>query len=245
MVQLAVRFVDLKIWVSPAHSGNQVFGLVFAPQQAFNFDFVSVSHTVYTTQFGFAWQADIGYTTTMSLLLGIIGERSSGKNTVSEYLAKKYGAFTISYSRILDEILGVLDQPISRRNEMDLGMALRGAFGPDVIARALRKRVLQASNDVIAIQSIRFPHEVKNAQDLGGHIVYLEAPLELRYDRAHKRREKADDNQTLEEFKEMTKEPTEIGIAALAKDAEFTIINNGTLEYLYGQVDEMMKQLKQ
>ena len=64
----------------------------------------------------------------MSLVLGIIGERFAGKDTVAEYLVKKYKAFQIRHSLILDEILNILDLPISRRNEMDIGAAIRSKY---------------------------------------------------------------------------------------------------------------------
>ncbi len=179
----------------------------------------------------------------MSLVLGIIGERSSGKDTLSQYLVDQYEAFAISHSKILDEILNILNLPISRRNEIDLGMALRQPFGEGVIARALRKRVLQEQADLIVIHGIRFPHEVDNVKTLNGHPIFIEAPLEVRYDRAHKRQEKADDNISFEQFQAMQQEPTEIGIEALKKDAKFIINNDGTLEHLHQQIDEVMHKL--
>nr|AIA16718.1 AAA domain protein [uncultured bacterium] len=179
----------------------------------------------------------------MSLVLGVIGERSSGKDTLSQYLVEKYRAFAISHSKILDEILNILDLPISRRNEIDLGMALRSPFGEGVIAKALRKRVLQETADIIVVQSIRFPHEVDNVKTLHGHLIFIEAPLKVRYERAHKRQEKADDNISFEQFQAMQQEPTEIGIEALKKDAEFVISNDSTLEHLYQQIDEVMHKL--
>jgi dephospho-CoA kinase len=179
----------------------------------------------------------------MSLILGVIGERSAGKDTLAQYLIDRYGAFAISHSRILDQILNILDLPISRRNEIDLGMALRGPFGEGVIAQALRKQVLAAPNRVKVVQSIRFPHEVKNVRSLGGRIIFIEAPLSVRYQRAQKRREKTDDNISFEQFQAMQREPTEIGIADLKEQADIVLGNQGTVEEFYRQIDDMMKQL--
>lgn len=179
----------------------------------------------------------------MALILGIIGERSAGKDTLAEYLTRKHGAFAISHSKILDEILAILDLPISRRNEIDLGMALRKPFGEGIIAQALRKRVSQEKNNLIVIQSIRFPHEVENVKGLGGHIVFIEAPLEARYERAKKRNEKTDDNISFEQFTAMQTEPTEIGIKDLKDQAEIILVNDGQLDSFYRQIDEMMAKL--
>lgn len=179
----------------------------------------------------------------MSVILGVIGERLSGKNTLAEYLVKKYDAFAISHSQILDEILTILDLPISRRNEIDLGMALRGPFGVEVLARALRKRVLETDKDLIVIQSIRFSHEVTNVKELGGRIIFIEVPLETAFQRMQRRREKTDDDMSFEQFKQMRTEPTEIGIADLKQQAEFIISNDSTVEQFYEKIDKIMKQL--
>lgn len=179
----------------------------------------------------------------MSLILGVIGERSAGKDTLAQYLVDQYGAFAVSHSRILDEILELLDLPISRRNEIDIGEAIRGVYGTGIIAQGLRKKVLAAPEEIKVIQSIRFPEEVTNAKSLGARLIYLEAPLDVRYERAKNRRQKADDNMSFEQFQAMQNEYTEIGIAGLKKDAEFIIENNGTLVDFYKKIDELMNQL--
>lgn len=182
----------------------------------------------------------------MSLILGLIGEQLAGKDAVAEYLVGKYGAEHIRHSTILDEILRILNVPISRRNEIDLGMALRQPFGVGVIGNAVKKRVEESTAELIVINGIRFPHELENARSVGARIMYVTAPPEARFARFLKRQEKADDaNLTLEEFNRRdAKEPTEEGIPAIGKLADIRIDNTGTLEALYQKVDEIMETLK-
>ncbi len=180
----------------------------------------------------------------MALILALTGEKLSGKDTVAEYLVNKYGAFHVRHSHILDDILRLLDMPISRRNEIDLGMGLRRVFGEGVLNAGLKKRVRESKNNFIVINGFRFQDELANARELGAKTVYITAPEELRYQRFLKRQEKADDaRQTLEQFRQQEQEPTEVGIPALGAQADFKIENTGTLIQLYGEVDKIVKTL--
>lgn len=178
----------------------------------------------------------------MKLLLGIVGEQFSGKDTVAEYLERKYGAFHIRQSHILDEILNTLGIEISRRNEMDLGMALRKTFGTQTVGEAVRKRLDAAHEEIKVVQGIRFREEFDIFKAMGAKMLYVTAPAEIRYQRALKRNEKSDDqNQSFEEFttREVT-EPTEINIATLGGQADYRIENDGTLEQLYQKIEQLI-----
>ncbi len=181
----------------------------------------------------------------MALIVALTGEKLGGKDTVAEYLVNKYGAFHVRHSHILDDILRLLDMPISRRNEIDLGMALRRVFGEGTLNPGLRKRVKESQKDFVVINGFRFQDELTNVKELGAKTIYITAPEELRYQRFLKRQEKADDaRQTLEQFRQQEQEPTEVGIPALGAQSDFKIENTGTLEELYDKVDVIVKSLK-
>lgn len=186
--------------------------------------------------------------TDVATILALTGEKLGGKDTVADYLVSHYGAFHVRHSQILDDILRTLDVPISRRNEIDLGMALRKVFGDGVLGRALRHRVLAAegSSDLTVINGVRFQDELENARGLRAAVVYVTAPEDLRYQRFLRRNEKADDRgQTLEQFRAQEQEPTEIGIPALGAQADFRIDNIGSLEELYRAVDRVLAQVRE
>nr|AIA16114.1 AAA domain protein [uncultured bacterium]AIA16345.1 AAA domain protein [uncultured bacterium] len=178
----------------------------------------------------------------MKLLLGFIGEINSGKDTAAEYLVNKYGAYHIRQSHILDEILGVLGIEVSRRNEIDLGMALRSAFGADTVGKAVEKRLKQSDADIRVVQGIRFQEEFDIIQGMGAKMVYITAPSDMRYERSNKRREKSDDGQqTFTEFTATEKtEPTEVGIPMLGAQADVRICNDGDLDHLYQQLEQLI-----
>jgi dephospho-CoA kinase len=179
------------------------------------------------------------------MIIGLIGEKLSGKDTVAKYLERKYEAEHIRHSQLLDEMLEILDLPKSRRNEIDLGMGLRRTFGDGILGKALAKRVGASTAPMIVINGIRFQDEVDNARKLGAKIIYITAPEEVRYERFLARKEKTDDaSGGLKEFQDQEQEPTEIGIPGLGGQADFRIDNTGTSEKLNFEIDLLVTNLK-
>ncbi len=180
------------------------------------------------------------------MIIGIIGEKLAGKDVVAEYLQKRHSAFYVKYSQIIDEILNILDIPISRRNEIDLGHALRGQFKTNVFWAGMKKRILESTAHIKVIGSIRLPDEVNDAKTFGAKILYITAPIETRHDRLmNSRREKGEDgNQSFDDFVKQEQEWTEIQIPQLGTEADFKIENSGSLEELYKKIDEVISQLK-
>ncbi len=177
------------------------------------------------------------------MILALTGEKLAGKDTAAEYLVKKHGAAHIRHSHILDEILQLLAVPVSRRNEIDLGMSLRKLFGDGILGKALAKRVQSAKSDLIVINGVRFADELNNAKALGAKIIYITAPEDIRYQRFLKRQEKTDDaNMSLEQFRIQEQEPTEINIPALGARADVRIDNTGSLEELSEKVENLIKE---
>src|SRR3989344_9270058 len=94
-------------------------------------------------------------TNMQKLIIGLVGEKLAGKDEAAKYLVKKYGAFHIKFSHLLDEILDILDIPKTRRNEIDLGLGLRRVFGADVLYHSLKKRALASKENMVVINGIR------------------------------------------------------------------------------------------
>ncbi len=182
----------------------------------------------------------------MKIILGIVGEKLSGKDTASHHLMKKYGAYHIKFSMLLDEILEILDMPLSRRNEIDLGLGLRKIFGVEILYKALKKRTLEAGEDLVVINGIRMNEQEKIIKDLGAKIIYITAPAEVRFKRYKLRHEKSDDGEmNFKEFVEQEKtEATEVDIPKLGGMADYRIDNIGTKEELYANLDKIVKNFK-
>jgi dephospho-CoA kinase len=175
------------------------------------------------------------------MIIGLIGARLSGKDTIAKYLEQNFQAFHIKYSHILDEILDILDQPKSRRNEIDIGMAMRSVFHEGVLNTAIKKRILNSNAKVKVINGIRFEDEFETAKTLGAKFIYITAPQDLLYKRFLERNQKPDDSTlTAQEFAALEKEPTENKISQLGEKADFKIENTGSLEELYAEVEKII-----
>lgn len=180
------------------------------------------------------------------IILGLIGEKLAGKDEVAKYLVSKYNAFHIKFSHLLDEILDVLNLPKTRRNEIDLGLGLRQIFGNQVLFQALKQRIENSSQSLIVINGIRMDEFTRVVNELKATTCYITAPLEMRYSRYVGRHEKIDDGKlNFEDFAKQDKEElTEKDIPTLGAQADYKIENVGSLEALYGAVEQILTNLQ-
>ncbi len=177
------------------------------------------------------------------MIIGLVGEKLAGKDTVANHLVEKHGAGHFRFTHILDAILEELNLPISRKNEIDLGLGLRNIFGEHVLVNALERRVRKSLQSYRVINGIRMD-EMEIVKKWDATIIYVTAPLQVRFDRYCKRKEKVDDGiMTLEQFQLQERGLTEAGIPELGKQADYRIDNVGTLSELYAKVEEIMKKI--
>ena len=178
------------------------------------------------------------------IVLGFVGELSSGKGTAVAYLKEKYGANTYSFSTMLRDILDRIYVEHKRDNMIDLSVFLRERFGEDTMAKTMAKDVQNDKTDIVAIEGIRRPADIEYLRKLPNFIlVEITADQKTRFDRLKKRNQNPDDQtKTWEEFLADAKKPTEISIRDVAKQATIHIDNNGGLENLYEQLDEIVRR---
>ena len=182
------------------------------------------------------------------MIIGLVGEKLAGKDTVADYMAEKYNASHFRFSHILDAILEELNLEISRKNEIDLGLGLREVFGEHVLINALEPRVKRSMAGYRVVNGIRMD-ELDIVKTWGAKIIYITAPIETRFERYKNRRGgksgKTDDAQMdFEHFKEHETCRTELEIPELGKQADFRIDNTGSLGELYKKVDEIISKLQ-
>ncbi len=170
----------------------------------------------------------------------LIGEKLAGKELVGKYLAKQYKFIHYRSSQALVDILTRLGLPVTRENEVSLVGALRERFGGGVLAEALKVKLIHKKLWRVVIDGIRHPGELEVLKSMPGFLlVYVTAPLKLRYNRALQRGEKVGEMLfTLDDFKREEKLPTEIHIRTMARTAKVKLINDKTLSDLYKQVQE-------
>ncbi|MDO9230871.1 MAG: AAA family ATPase [bacterium] len=181
------------------------------------------------------------------IVLGLIGEKGSGKGTVSDYLIEKYGAIHYGTSKILRRTLEDLHVPVTRDNLVKLALVLKEGYGPSVIIDSLIQDMDKNGSDVIIADGIRMHGDVEPFRKKYGEnffLVYVTADLRSRYERTKLRKQNDGEGEaTFEEFLEEEGKLTEVSIHEIGRKAEFKFNNNGTAEDLKAQVDEMMEKV--
>lgn len=177
------------------------------------------------------------------LIIGLTGENCAGKTIAIDYLVRK-SFYPISLSDIIREALKEDGKPVTRENLIAKGNELREKFGPSVLAVRAKEKIAKNRNYVI--DSIRNPAEVEELKRLGNfYLIHITADAHVRFERL-KTRGREEDPATFEAFQEM--EQLEMTNEDKAKQnlkgtfalADKVVINNGTLEQLYEQLDSAL-----
>jgi len=148
------------------------------------------------------------------LYIGLSGPMLGGKGTVREVIESKYKTYSLSLSDIVREETRKRGLELIRDNLVNVADDLRYKHGPGILAELAIKKVIslgkEAENyEIILFDSIRNPFEVKEfRQTLKKHffLIYVDAPLEIRYERLKKRRREGEEILSFEEFKKKSEE---------------------------------------
>ena len=177
-------------------------------------------------------------------VIGIIGSKIAGKETAAKYIAANYHGKQLAHSDILFEILSILHVEARRDNVIHLS-ALREKFGEDVLINAVNKKISEIDAPLVVVTGIRFKNELENIRAYpDSKIIYINSPIELRYQRQLHRASRVDDkNMTFDEFIALEKRNTEEGIAELGKSADYVIDNSGSLQDFHAALDLTMKEI--
>lgn len=177
------------------------------------------------------------------IILGLVGEISSGKGTITKYLTDKYDASSYRFSTMLRDILDRLYMEQSRENMQKLSTMLRENFGEDALAKVMSEDAKKDDNKIIVIDGVRRLGDIKYLSQLPEFkLVFIKADIKKRYERIIKRQENPDEkNKTFEEFEKDHQGEADAKIKDLENHADVVINNDGDLEELHKQVDEIIK----
>jgi len=100
------------------------------------------------------------------------------------------------------------------------------------------------AHDIVIIDGVRRLADIVYLRELPHFkLVYVEADMEIRYERIVKRGENSDDaKKTFEEFKKDHEDESEDQIRELKNYADYVINNDGTYEELHMQVDKIIDE---
>jgi len=180
------------------------------------------------------------------IIIGLIGETGSGKDTFCERVKKtvKEPVFCFRFSDILSDILTILFGEVKKEDQQWLGKVLREQYGNDILARAMSKKIQNIGNGFIILNGIRYWEEFGMVKKIDGKNLYITADPKIRWQRINKRGEKVDDFSSFDKFLEKEKAKTEILVPEIGKKADLKIENNGSRDEFYKEADKIIKNLK-
>jgi dephospho-CoA kinase len=179
--------------------------------------------------------------------LGIVGQPSSGKDTVASYMVDSHKFVHISTGDIVRFYAAEhgLGEP-TRELLRDIANTLRAEHGADYLTRL----AIQHEASRLVISGLRTLAEAEFIQNQGGKIIAVEATPRHRYNRALDRKRVGEDI-SFERFCELAQieaiaaanNPIVQNVNAVIAMADVIITNDGTLQALHSQIDRIMGNL--
>lgn len=176
------------------------------------------------------------------LVFGVAGMPGAGKTEVCKILSKKFNAPIYIMGDIIRRIAKERNIEPSRNNLEKIMIKIREEEGEDIIAKKIFEEIKLSNikNGVIIIDGIRSIHELdffkKNFENF--ILLAVIASKENRFLRLFKRR-REDDPSSFEEFIKRDRIESLIGLGAVLAEADFYILNDGTLKELNKQIQKI------
>ncbi len=180
-------------------------------------------------------------------IIGITGTMGAGKGAVVDYLCKNHGFLHLSVREYLSNVIQSEGSTVNRDTLTKTANEIRKKNHPAYIIEQLMNQAKQAGKNTI-IESIRTPGEIDLLKTTSGFLLLaVDADIKLRYQRIYQRKSETDkiDFQTFveNEKREMhSHDPSKQNLSECIKRADYTLINNGTLEELHEKTEDLLQQ---
>ncbi len=181
-------------------------------------------------------------------IIGVTGTLGAGKGTVVEYLVASRGFRHYSVRGFLREELERRNMPVNRDTLTAIANTLRASHGPEYIAEQLYHRAKDTGQNCI-IESIRTPGEIEALRKHQHfYLLAVDADPRIRYQRIRKRNSETDNISYRvfieNEQREMhANDPNKQNLAACIKQADYVIQNNGSLDRLHQETENVLKKI--
>jgi len=183
------------------------------------------------------------------MIIAITGPILSGKEQAAQYLSV-HGFKWHSLSKIIREIALSRKIEPTRYNLKKLGNDLiNESPNKSILAQKALDNMKKTGDNDVVIEGLRDVQTIADLRNAAVKFILIgvDAPLELRYDRCRKRNRKSDP-QSFEEFGNLDdSENYDLNIGQRIYEcmdmADYTIINDSTLEDFYKRIDEVLSKL--
>jgi len=176
------------------------------------------------------------------MIIAFVGYPLSGKSTAAE-VAKELGISVVTMGDVVrEEVLKRGLEP-NAENMKRVADEIRKKEGMDAIAKRCFKKI-RSTGPVVLVDGIRGIDEVEAFKREFGNVVLvaIEAPIELRFQRARQRR-RSDDVSRIEDLMERDRIEESWGLKKAMEIADFTVENTGNLEEFKEKIRALLKKL--
>lgn len=184
------------------------------------------------------------------MILGITGTLAAGKDTIAQYLERN-GFLRTSLSDAVRDECRARGLPLDRPTLVRIANELRAEHGAGVLAERIAERIRNSRATDATIVSIRNPVEVTFLQRWPMfHLVSVDAPRQIRFDRLRARGREGDGALTYDEFVAQEElelqhpDPNRQQLTKVMQLAETTLVNDDTFEALQAKVDDLLERLR-
>lgn len=182
------------------------------------------------------------------MIIGITGTNGSGKGTVVAYLKKHKHFVHFAVREYLTELLNARGEVVDRSAMRLIANDLRLAHDPAYVIRTLFDRAIAENHINVIIESIRNIGEADFLKSKGALLIGVDADQKIRYERVQGRRSVTDrvDFETFVEHEEremLPCGPHDMDVRGVMAKADYTILNNGTLDMLHKQIESIFTDI--
>jgi dephospho-CoA kinase len=183
------------------------------------------------------------------MIIGISGSFSSGKDTLAKHLNEVYGFMGVNTGDIVREIAQVERGSIERPVLQEVADELRHKYGGGVLVERALDRYHNSIRNYpgCSIVGLRSLGEAKAIKEQGGTLVFVDAPIEIRYERMIARARDDEKVITLEEFRQREEAELSSGssdadfnLLEIEKLADVKLVNDTTAEAFLRQADSVL-----
>lgn len=178
-------------------------------------------------------------------IIAFVGMPASGKSEASK-VVREVGMDIVNMGDIIREEVKHRGLEPTDTNTGAVANDLRDKEGMDAVARRCVPKIREIDRDVVVVDGVRGIAEVDLFRKEFGkdfYLIFLDAPLEMRFERVRKRGRSDDDMTLIEDLRRRDDREMNWGLREAIEAADITIENTSSLPDLLDNIRQTLEKL--